>query len=120
MKRMIAVALIAMLLVPGVAFANSSTNAALGLGAFAALGTRHLRRSTRRLWSTRRRRPSTRRLRCTHLRRCTATAMTMATAAVTAAGTATGTCITETGGATKAAGRQDIARAGSHPRPFFT
>ena len=39
MKRLVAVALIAMLLLPGVAYAGSATNAALGLGAFAALGT---------------------------------------------------------------------------------
>jgi hypothetical protein len=39
MKRVVAVALLAMLLLPGVAFAGSSTDAALGLGAFAALGT---------------------------------------------------------------------------------
>jgi hypothetical protein len=39
MKRVLALALIAMLLLPGVAFAGSSTNAALALGAFAALGT---------------------------------------------------------------------------------
>ena len=39
MKRMIAVALIAMLLLPGAAYAGSGTDAALGLGAFAALGT---------------------------------------------------------------------------------
>jgi PXPV repeat (3 copies) len=35
MKRVAAVALLAMLLVPGVALAGSSTDAALGLGAFA-------------------------------------------------------------------------------------
>ena len=39
MKRVVAVVVLAMLLVPGVAFAGSSTDAALGLGAFAALGT---------------------------------------------------------------------------------
>src|SRR5438046_505634 len=39
MKRVVAVALIAMLLLPGAAWAGSSTDAALGLGAFAALGT---------------------------------------------------------------------------------
>ena len=39
MKRVLAVALIAMVLLPGVASAGSSTDAALGLGAFAALGT---------------------------------------------------------------------------------
>jgi hypothetical protein len=39
MKRLVAVALIAMLLLPGVAYAGSATDAALGLGAFAALGT---------------------------------------------------------------------------------
>ena len=39
MKRMVAVALIAMLLLPGVASAGSASDAALGLGAFAALGT---------------------------------------------------------------------------------
>jgi hypothetical protein len=39
MKRVLAIALIAMLLLPGIASAGSSTDAALGLGAFAALGT---------------------------------------------------------------------------------
>jgi len=39
MKRVAAVALIAILLLPGIAFAGSSNNAALALGAFAALGT---------------------------------------------------------------------------------
>lgn len=39
MKRVLAIALITMLLAPGVASAGSSTDAALGLGAFAALGT---------------------------------------------------------------------------------
>jgi hypothetical protein len=39
MKRVLAIALLALMLVPGVAFAGSSTDAALGLGAFAALGT---------------------------------------------------------------------------------
>jgi hypothetical protein len=39
MKRVMAVALIAMLLLPGAAYAGSGTDAALGLGAFAALGT---------------------------------------------------------------------------------
>jgi hypothetical protein len=37
MKRVAAVALIAMLFIPGVALAGSSTDAALGLGAFAVL-----------------------------------------------------------------------------------
>ena len=35
MKRLAAVALLSVVLLPGVAFANSSTDAALGLGAFA-------------------------------------------------------------------------------------
>src|SRR5215470_10847900 len=39
MKRVAAIALIAILLLPGLAFAGSSNNAALALGAFAALGT---------------------------------------------------------------------------------
>jgi len=39
MKRVVAVVLIAMLMLPGMAWAGSSTDAALGLGAFAALGT---------------------------------------------------------------------------------
>jgi hypothetical protein len=39
MKRVFALALIAMLLLPGIAFAGPSTDAALALGAFAALGT---------------------------------------------------------------------------------
>ena len=39
MKRMLAVVLIAMLMLPGMAWAGSSRDAALGLGAFAALGT---------------------------------------------------------------------------------
>ena len=39
MKRVAAVAFIAILLLPGLAFAGSSNDAALALGAFAALGT---------------------------------------------------------------------------------
>jgi len=39
MRRVLAIALLAMLLLPGIAFAGSSTDAALALGAFAALGT---------------------------------------------------------------------------------
>ena len=39
MKRVLAFALIAMLLLPTMAWAGSSTDAALALGAFAALGT---------------------------------------------------------------------------------
>lgn len=39
MKRVLAVVLIAMLMLPGMAWAGSSRDAALGLGAFAALGT---------------------------------------------------------------------------------
>jgi hypothetical protein len=39
MKRVLAIALITMLLLPGIASAGSSRDAALGLGAFAALGT---------------------------------------------------------------------------------
>jgi len=39
MKRVAAVTLIAILLLPGLAFAGSSNDAALALGAFAALGT---------------------------------------------------------------------------------
>lgn len=39
MKRVVAVVLIAILMLPGMAWAGSSTDAALGLGAFAALGT---------------------------------------------------------------------------------
>jgi hypothetical protein len=39
MRRVVAVTLLVMLLVPGMAWAGSSTDAALGLGAFAALGT---------------------------------------------------------------------------------
>jgi hypothetical protein len=39
MKRVVAVVLIVMLMLPGMAWAGSSTDAALGLGAFAALGT---------------------------------------------------------------------------------
>jgi hypothetical protein len=39
MKRVLALALITMLLLPGIAFAGPSTDAALALGAFAALGT---------------------------------------------------------------------------------
>ena len=39
MKRVLAIALLTLLLLPGIAFAGSSTDAALALGAFAALGT---------------------------------------------------------------------------------
>ncbi len=39
MKRVAAAALVAILLLPGLAFAGSSNDAALALGAFAALGT---------------------------------------------------------------------------------
>ena len=39
MKRVLAAVLIALVLMPGVASAGSATDAALGLGAFAALGT---------------------------------------------------------------------------------
>src|SRR5262245_38913369 len=39
MKRVGALLLIALLMLPGMAWAGSSTDAALGLGAFAALGT---------------------------------------------------------------------------------
>lgn len=39
MKRVAAVVMIALLLLPGIASAGSATDAALGLGAFAALGT---------------------------------------------------------------------------------
>ena len=39
MKRVVAGAVLALLVLPGVAFAGSSADAALGLGAFAALGT---------------------------------------------------------------------------------
>jgi len=39
MKRVLAIALLTMLLLPGIAFAGSATDAALALGAFAALGT---------------------------------------------------------------------------------
>ena len=39
MKRVVAIVLVAMLMLPGMAWAGSSTDAALGLGAFAALGT---------------------------------------------------------------------------------